>query len=129
MKYLVPALCSLLLAGAALAVPASAQPQQQQCLRQNMVNGWNVVDDQTLIVDDRVGRRYTVSLAKGCHDLKWPMQMGFTSSSGFGLGCIERNDFVSVPANEAYISQRCLINDVQPYRGGAPSGYRAMHHR
>jgi hypothetical protein len=130
MKYLVPALCSLLLAGAALAAPASAQPQQQQqCLRQNMVNGWKVVDDRTLIVDDRVGRKYIISLAKGCHDLNWPMRMGFTSSSGFGLGCIERNDFVSVPANEAYISQRCLINDVQPYTGGTPSAYTEMNHR
>ena len=30
---------------------------QQQCLRQNMVNGWKVVNDQTLIVDDRVGQQ------------------------------------------------------------------------
>ena len=117
MKYLVPALGALLLAGAALAAPAAAQPQQQ-CLRQNMVNGWKVVDDQTLIVDDRIGHTFTVSLAKGCHDLDWPMRLAFSAETTSSLSCIERHGFVYVPANGGRISQRCLIESVQPYAGG-----------
>jgi hypothetical protein len=117
MKYLVPALGALFLAGAALAVPAAAQPQQQ-CLRQNMVNGWKVVNDQTLIVDDRVGHKFTVSLAKGCHDLKWPMRLAFSADTSTSLSCVARHGFVYVPANGGSISQRCLIEDVQPYGGG-----------
>jgi hypothetical protein len=79
-----------------------------------MVNGWKVVNDQTLVVFDRVGHQYTVALQKGCTGLKWPMHLGFTSSSGFGLSCITRNDFLYVPAQPGTVSQRCLINSVQP---------------
>ena len=115
MKYLVPALGALLLAGAAFAATASAQPMQpQQCLRQNMVNGWKVVNDQTLIVDDRVGHRFTVSLAKGCHDLNWPMHLGFSADTTTSLSCVGRHGFVYVPANGGRLSQRCLIENVQP---------------
>jgi hypothetical protein len=128
MRYLVPALSALLLAGAALTAPAAAQPQQQ-CLRQNMVNGWKVVDDRTLIVTDRVGHRFTVSLAKGCRDLKWPMRLGFSAGTGFGLSCIGRHDFLYVPPNGGDISQRCLIDDVQPYAGGMPGGKTALNQR
>ncbi len=104
MKYLVPALGALLLAGAALAATASAQPMQpQQCLRQNMVNGWKVVNDQTLIVDDRVGHRFTVSLAKGCHDLNWPMHLGFSADTTTSLSCVGRHGFVYVPDRRAHV--------------------------
>lgn len=116
MKYLIPALGALILAGAGLASPAAAQPQGQ-CLRQNMVNGWKVVNDQTLIVDDRVGRKFTVSLAKGCHDLDWPMHLGFSADTTTSLSCVGRHGFVYVPANGGRLSQRCLIEDVQPYGG------------
>ena len=128
MKYLFPALSALLLTGAALAAPAAAQPQQQ-CLRQNMVNGWKVVNDQTLIVTDRVGHQFTVSLAKGCRDLKWPMRLGFSAGTGFGLSCVGRHDFLYVPSNGGDVSQRCLIDDVQPYPGGIPAGKTAMNQR
>jgi hypothetical protein len=80
-----------------------------------MVDGWKVVNDQTLIVNDRVGRKYTVTLARGCHDLKWPDKLGWSASNGFAIGCIQHNDFLYVPANGPDVSQRCLIEDVQPY--------------
>jgi hypothetical protein len=104
----------------AVSHPAAAQPSPPAgsapaCLRQNMVNGWKVVNDQTLIVNDRVGHKFTVSLAKGCRDLQWPSRLGFSNGTGFGIGCIGRHDFLYVPANGPDIGQRCLINDVQPY--------------
>ena len=113
MRYLVPALPALLLAGAALS-PAFAQPGQA-CLRQNMVQGWKVVNDQSLIVTDRTNRQFAVSLEKGCRDLKYPMRLGFSNGTGFGLGCIGHHDFLYVPANGGDVSQRCLIADIQPY--------------
>jgi Family of unknown function (DUF6491) len=111
MKHLIPAMGALLVAGAALATPAAAQ---DLCLRQNMVNGWKVVNDQTLIVDDRVGRQFTVSLAKGCHDLSWPDRLAFSADTTTSLSCIQRHGFVYVPANTGRPSQRCLIENVQP---------------
>jgi len=111
MKTMMSALIASLLVGALAPTAAEAQGA---CLRENMVNGWKVINDQTLIVFDRVGRQYTVALAKGCTGLKWPMRLGFSAGSGFGLNCIARNDFVTVPAQPGTVSQRCLINSVQP---------------
>jgi len=111
MKTIMTALLASMLVGALAPTAAEAQGA---CLRQNMVNGWKVVNDQALIVFDRVGRQYNVALQKGCTGLKWPMHLGFVSGSGFGLSCITRNDFVMVPAYGGTVSQRCLINSVQP---------------
>ncbi|HWY62924.1 MAG TPA: DUF6491 family protein [Rhizomicrobium sp.] len=118
MKYLFAA--ALLGAGfaAALSSPAAAQPaqlQQGQCLQQNRVDGWKVIDDQTLIVTDRSMRKFKVSLAKGCHDLKWPMRLGFSAGTGFGISCVQRNSFLIVPPNGGNFTQRCLVEDVQTY--------------
>ncbi len=116
MKYLLSASAILFAACAVVATPAAAQPAQTQaCLAKNMVDGWKVVNDQTLIVNDKVGRKYTVTLARGCRDLKWPDKLGWSASNGFAIGCIQHNDFLYVPANGPDISQRCLIEDVQPY--------------
>ena len=116
MKYLVSA--ALLVVGvAALSSPVAAQPAQLpqgQCLQQNRVDGWKVLDDRTLIVTDRSFRQYKISLAPGCRDLKWPMRLGFSAGSGFGLSCVQRHSFLYVPPNGGNISQRCLIEDVQP---------------
>ncbi len=117
MKFLISAAVVAAGAAALISSPAAAQPQQprQACLAKNMVDGWKVVNDQTLIVNDRVGRQYTVTLARGCHDLKWPSRLGWSSSTGFAIGCIQHNDFLYVPPNGGDIAQRCLIEDVQPY--------------
>jgi hypothetical protein len=108
----------------ALCVPFAVQAQPQPmapdkspavCLRQNMVWGWKVVDNQTLIVTDKVQKAYKVSLRPGCLDLKWPMRLGFKSFSGFGLSCLTRNDYVVVPPQPGFPAQRCLISDVVAY--------------
>ena len=117
MRYLASmAVVSLALTGPALT--AAAKPFQF-CLRQNQVNGWKVIDDQTLIVDDRIGNRFKVLLAPGCHGLRWPMHLGFNASTH--LSCIGRHDFLIVPPNGPNVRQRCLINDVMPYIESKPN--------
>ena len=37
------------------------RPPPTACLRQDMVNGWTVVSDRTLIVTDRVGKKFRMS--------------------------------------------------------------------
>ena len=98
-----------LMAQAQTAAPAKAAPV---CLRQNMVLGWNVVDDKTLIVTDRVQKTYQVSLKPGCFDLKWHLRLSFRSYSGSGLACLARNDYVIVPPETGTPPQRCLISDI-----------------
>ena len=87
-----------------------------------MVYGWNVVNDKTLIVSDRVGKKFTVSLLPGCLDLKFNERLGFKSFGGTGLSCLGHNDYVLVPPGGGLPPQRCFISDVQAYNLTSPSG-------
>ena len=100
------------LLGAVIA-PTAAQAQTQ-CLRRNMVQGWKVINDQTLIVTDRVGRQYNVALKKGCTGLDWPNALGFGTGlpGDLSITCLTRNDFVTVAPNGGTPRQRCTIASV-----------------
>ena len=92
-----------------------AQPASPVCLRQDMVWGWKVVDDKTLIVTDKARKAYKVSLKPGCFDLKWHLRLGFKSYSGMGISCLERNDYVTVPPDAGMPAQRCFISEIVAY--------------
>lgn len=111
MKLLHAALAASLM-GVALA-PTAAEAQAQS-LRRNMVQGWKVINDQTLIVTDRVGRQYDVALKKGCTGLDWPNALGFGTGlrGDLGITCLTRNDFVTVAPNGGTPRQRCTIASV-----------------
>jgi hypothetical protein len=104
-----------LAAQAQTALVALAKPALPVCLRQDMVWGWKVVDDKTLIVTDKVQKAYQVSLKPGCYDLKWHLGLGFKSYSGIGVSCLARNDYVIVPPAAGMPGQRCFISDIVAY--------------
>ena len=112
--------CAIPLAAQAQTASLAAAPPKPApvCLRQDMVFGWKVVDDKTLIVTDRVQKAFKVSLKPGCFDLKWPMHLGFKSYSGFGISCLVRNDYVIVPPQAGMPAQRCFISDISAYAPG-----------
>lgn len=94
---------------------AQAQPAAPPaaCLRQDMVQGWTVVNDRTLVVTDRVGKTFTVSLLPGCRNLKFNQRLAFSAFSGTGLACLGHNDYVLVPPGGGDPGQRCLIAGIQ----------------
>lgn len=105
-----------------LPVTARAQPQAMTqakpadaCLRQDMVWGWNAVDDKTLIVTDKAQKAYKITLKPGCFDLKWHLRLSFRSFSGFGVSCLAKNDYVIVPPAAGLPPQRCFISDIAAY--------------
>ena len=99
--------------------PAAPAPKPKACLRLDMVNGWDVVNDKTLIVTDRVGKKFTVSLMPGCQDLKFNLRLGFRSLGGTALSCLGHNDYVLVPPGAGLPRQRCFISDVQAYEAAS----------
>lgn len=111
----------LFIPSVAEALPA---PPPAGCLRQDMVQGWMVVDDRTLIVTDWVGKTFTVLLTPGCRNLKFNQRLAFSAFSGTGLACLGRNDYVVVPPGGGDPSQRCLIAEV---RAGAAPAANAPH--
>ncbi len=126
------AVFALLLAATAAAVAAPARTPGV-CLRQDRVQGWNVLNDSTLIVTDRVGKKFRVSLTGACHDLQFLTALRFKSFSGSGLACLIRNDTVdaALPGDHGP-PQRCRITEVQDYTAAMENADEmaegTMHH-
>jgi len=80
----------ILILGTALGSQAAPAAPSGICLRQDMVQGWSVLNDSTLIVTDRVGKKFRLSLAGACHDLQFLTALRFRSFSGSGLSCLTR---------------------------------------
>ena len=126
------AVFGLLLAATGAVVAASARTPGV-CLRQDMVQGWNVLNDSTLIVTDRVGKKFRVSLTGACHDLQFLTALRFKSFSGSGLACLIRNDTVdaALPGDHGP-PQRCRITEVQDYTAAMENADEmaegTMHH-
>jgi hypothetical protein len=111
--------------------PASAQyfgdrRDDTACLQNNRIWGWRVINERTLIVNDRQNRPFVVRLSGGCIGLtNANMRMGFHTWTN--LGCLARGDRVSFVA-PALGQQSCFVQDVQPFRGAVPGrGYQARN--
>ncbi|GAA0539654.1 hypothetical protein FHS83_003737 [Rhizomicrobium palustre] len=114
-------LAAVVLAGTAvpaLAEDAPAPARTSVCLRHSDVDGWGSRDKKSMVVNDRFGRKYLVSLAGLCSDLNWAFGAGFRGIGGNIPGsCVDRGDRlimrgggVSQVANDA-----CWVTKVQPY--------------
>jgi hypothetical protein len=100
-----------------LAAPMAASAAASDvCLRQDRIEGWNVLNDSTLIVSDRLNKKFKVSLTGACHSLQFLTRLAFKPFSGSGLSCLTRNDAVeaSLPGYGPS-PERCLITDVEEY--------------
>jgi len=99
-----------------LAARAAPAERMGVCLRQDMIEGWNALNDNTLIVSDRMGKKFRLSLTGACHDLQFLTRLQFKPFSGSGITCLTRNDAV-VAALPGFggPSQRCLITEVREY--------------
>ncbi len=118
-KHIALVLLALILpAGAAMAQDTSSSavpPARKVCLRVADVGGYRALDNQTLIVSDRLNKKYKVSLAPGCWDVKWHNRLGF-KSFGFALSCLRRGDQVLVRADSAMPApQACQIQAIEAY--------------
>ena len=119
MRLSIAASLALILFASSSAYAQSAAPKTV-CLRQDMVRGWDVVNDRTLIVTDTVGKKFALSLMPGCRNLKFNIRLAFKAFGGTGLSCLGRNDSVLVPPGAGDVAQRCMIADVQAYSATTP---------
>jgi len=103
----------------ALAVPAFADDpapaKSYTCLHYKDVFGWGARDKHSMIVDDRFGRKYLVSLQGICSDLDFSLGMGFRPL-GRGGFCVERGDHVIMGGGGASpVQGTCWVTKVQYY--------------
>jgi Family of unknown function (DUF6491) len=110
----------LILAAMALAaIAAPAYASDNVCLRHYDVDGWGARDNHSMVVNDRFGRKYLISLSGICNDLPFSFGVGFRPFGGFAnMGtCVERGDRVVMRGGGAtrLSSQTCWVTKVQPY--------------
>jgi hypothetical protein len=123
-KLLLAAVAAGLFAGPALAedaAPSDNKPVTKPasvCLRYSDVDGWGSRDKRSMIVDDRFGRKYIVSLAGTCSDLDFALGAGFRPLGGHYAGaCVDRGDRVVMRGGGVgpVPNTTCWVTKVQTY--------------
>jgi hypothetical protein len=111
-------ICAAVLATTALvASPAIAQPGKPAtaCLEPIRFDRWKALNDNVLIITDRANKNYRITLAPGCWNVSWAMNIGIQTFSPSRLSCVSRGDYVIVPRDVGVPRQRCLIDKVEAY--------------
>ena len=96
----------------------SAAAQSGVCLRTQQIDNWEVVDDRTLIVTDRLDRQYRLGLVGSCTGLQQTrFSLGFETFSE--LSCVRPGD--SIRYNDlTFGPERCRITSVESYIAEEP---------
>lgn len=110
---------------AAIATPALAADgpattsAPNVCLRHSDVDGWGARDNHSMVVNDRFGRKYLVSLNGLCSDLNFAFGAGFRGPGRFGIpgSCVERGDRVVMGGGGVshVANGTCWVGKVQLY--------------
>jgi hypothetical protein len=75
-----------------------------------------VLDDNTLIVTDRLDKKFRLSLAGACHDLQFQTALVFKAFGGTRPSCLIRNAWVLAPPSVGSAPvQRCPITEIREY--------------
>lgn len=107
MKALI--LATAALASTVLATSAFAQ-SDRACLRNNQIWSTSVVDDNTLIVNNRAGNSFVVRLSGGCQGLTSTLgRVNFNTRTN--LGCLGRGDRVAF-RHRTVGRNTCFVRDV-----------------
>ena len=118
-KLILAALVMAVSAAPALAADNSTggAPDNVPCLMHRDVDGWGARDDHSMIVNDRFGRKYLVSLGGLCNDVNWAFGAGFRSLGGnFPGSCVERGDYVILRGGGvSFNHSTCWVTKVQLY--------------
>lgn len=114
-------LTALLLISPAFAADApadAAKPANTSvCLRHSDVDGWGARDKKSMVVNDRFGKKFLVSLSGLCDDINFAFGAGFRPLGGATFGtCVDRGDRLVMrgggvmPHNDT-----CWVTKVQAY--------------
>ena len=117
-KFILAALAMSVVAVPALAEDAAGAPHPYDiCLKHRDVDGWGARDNHSMVVNDRFGRKFLVSLAGVCSDVNWAFGAGFRSIGGnFPGSCVERGDHLILRGGGVtFPHSTCWVTKVQNY--------------
>ena len=117
---------ALLVAAAAPAAAEPASTTDNACLMHRYIDGWGTRGDHMLVVNDRFGRKYLLSLAGYCSDLDFSMRVGIRSLGGGEGSCVERGDHVVMRGGGAIgHNDSCWITKIERYTPEMQAAYKA----
>jgi hypothetical protein len=94
----------------------AASTNNDTCLQNNRIWGWRVLDERTLLVNDRNNRPFLVQLSGSCIGLTdINTRIGFETSTN--LACLSQGDRV-LYRDPTLGRMSCFVTDVQPYGPG-----------
>jgi hypothetical protein len=89
------------------------------CLRHSDVDGWGARDNHSMVIDDRFGRKYLVTLNGLCSDLNFAFAAGIKGPGHFGVAgsCVDRGDRVVMGGGGTtpMSNGTCWVSKVQLY--------------
>src|ERR1041385_8930285 len=79
---------------AGISISASAQPPAgpRTCLRFGEIDRWNVLDNKTVVVEDRWHNRFKMGLMGYCPNLAYRERIAFRSRGSTDLSCMTPGD-------------------------------------
>ncbi len=104
---LVTAVCFASLLAMGFVSPSSAA---QVCLQKGTIHGWDVTDNQHMVVNSNVSDKYNLTLMGRCIGLQFAEGLQFGGHGG--SICIEKGDTIDFRQNG--IRQTCVIQDIEP---------------
>jgi hypothetical protein len=117
---------SFAVAIAAFYVAATGAYAGESCLQMNMIDGWGAHDAHSVVVNDRYGKKYLLTLDGWCQDVDFAFGLSVHSFGGNDLSCVSRGDWV-VPHGGAAMpapGARCYISKIEPYTLEMEKAYR-----
>jgi hypothetical protein len=107
---------------AAAAAPASAA--DDACLMHRYIDGWGAHGDHAMIVNDKFGRKYLLSLAGYCEDLDFSMAVGIRPPGGMTGFCVERGDRIIMRGGFTSHGSICWVTKVERYTPEMEKAYK-----
>ena len=106
--------------GAAIAAPALAQTSaeangspKKQCFYERNVNGWNQVDDRTVILSVGVKDRYLVKLFAPCPELRHTLTLGLRNR-GSDWVCTDDRFDLFIRDSTMSVPRQCSAESMTP---------------
>jgi hypothetical protein len=113
-------------AGLAGLIGAGTALAGQPCLRMDLIDGWGTHDAHAVVINDRFGRRYLVSVTGWCRDIEYGFGLSVHNFGDMPMSCVERGDWVVSHGGgvDHVPGVRCFITKVEPYTPEMEKAFR-----
>ena len=108
-----PMVAVLLAPACAAPSPMGSSASAAQCFWASQVSGFSSTGRHRALVRIGTRERWELTLAPGCPDIDWAMQIGIRARGGSRI-CSGRNAELLVPNASGSGMQRCLVRDIRP---------------